>query len=173
MPRRNTRTEKNTLADGGPAPEGMGETPKIDPKEIEGKEGMITELGPKIKYVGKVNRLIKEDVIEIHDNPEVEGEMVEVVVKRAGEYERVLAEPHEIPTVIIDGTRKIELPSGEEQLAGFYHPDAVFLMNRYRSKFKRVVDKDGEPAAETPAADDVDASAADKNASGAAQGGEE
>ena len=41
------------------------------------------------------------------------------------------------PVLRINGARRIELPSDEEQKAGFSHPDALFLLSAYPKDFKR------------------------------------
>ena len=111
-----------------------------------------------IKYVGKVRRMAKEDILE--------GGEVKV---KAGDYFMDVPEDDEIPTVLINGRKRIELPSGAEQKAGFNHPDAVFLLNNYRDTFKKVVTKDGLPVAEGGQGDNFNAADAE-NASTEAQG---
>lgn len=57
--------------------------------------------------------------------------------KKTGEpVKEIIRTPEHIPTFRVNGGKKIELPSGEEQLKGFYHPDAVFLKRAYPDQFK-------------------------------------
>lgn len=42
------------------------------------------------------------------------------------------------PTMLLrNGNTKYELPDAETQKRGFYHPEAIELIRRYPSKFKR------------------------------------
>lgn len=46
--------------------------------------------------------------------------------------------PDNVPTYRKDGEMEFKLPSGEAQIAGFHHPDAVRLMRAWPKDFKRI-----------------------------------
>lgn len=113
-----------------------------------------------IKFVGKVRRLAKEDVLDERG-----------VKVRAGDYFMDAPEDDEVPTVLINGRKWIELPSGAEQKAGFQHPDAVFLLNNYGHLFKKVVVKDGSPVEGEAGRDGSNADGQESSSSAAQEGG--
>lgn len=92
-------------------------------KSEEEEEAPVEEVKePNIQYVGK--KFVKD--------------------KQTGEVTETLMMPaDEVPTLRINGSRRFELPSGEEQLAGFCLPakDAAFLRKAYPDQFKRPVKK--------------------------------
>jgi hypothetical protein len=174
--------EDQALVEAGEAPEGF-ETPKVDPEDLKDMDEVTitefvddddkvvsTQLGEVvgkrsvpdllIRYIGKVQKVVKEDILD---------EETGKVKHTRGSLIEVVAEPEEVPTVLINGTRRIELPSGEEQLAGFQHEDAMFLLNNYRDKFKKVVAKDGSRVAAGTSGEDT-AGADAENAATEAQG---
>lgn len=69
--------------------------------------------------------------------------------KKGGEHIR-RTHAKDIPTFRKNGHKKIELPSGAEQLKGFYHEDASFLVNTYRNEFKPIVAKAAVRAKKSP-----------------------
>ncbi len=102
-------------------PEGDSERESEGEAQQEPEEGSeVTE--PNIQYVGK--KAIKDKQT---------GEVVNTIMMPADE----------VPTLRINGSRRFELPSGEEQLAGFCLPakDAAFLRKAYPDQFKRPVKK--------------------------------
>lgn len=128
---------------------------KTEPVTVESK-------GPTIKYIGKSQILNKE----------------------SGQYEIRPTPEDRIPTTLINGRKRIDLPSGAEQIAGFQHPDAMFLVNNYRDQFKMVTDKAGEPVSSeedgsdepgfiTENASDAEQGPAAENATGEPEGDKE
>ncbi len=101
----------------------------------------------------ETDEVVKEESGETEEEkPAVEEEVKEPNVqyvgkkrlkdKQTGEVtETIMMPADEVPTLRINGDRRFELPSGEEQLAGFYHPDAAFLRKAYPDQFKRPVKK--------------------------------
>ncbi len=104
------------------APEGDSEGGLEGEAQQEPEEGSKVTSEPNIQYVGK--KFVKD--------------------KQTGEVtETIMMPADEVPTLRINGARRFELPSGEEQLAGFYLPpkDAAFLRKAYPDQFKRPVKK--------------------------------
>ena len=98
-----------------PEIEKEGTTPPVSPPNQEEKE----KPTPNVKFVGK--RLYLD--------------------KKTGERRSELARPEDIPTQRINGQYVFDLPSGKEQLKGFYHEEAAKLVQFYGSKFKPIVNK--------------------------------
>ena len=88
-------------------------TPPVSPSTKEEKE----KPTPNVKFIGK--RLYLD--------------------KKTGERRSELARPEDIPTQRINGRYVFDLPSGKEQLKGFYHEEAAKLVQFYGCKFKPIV----------------------------------
>jgi hypothetical protein len=57
--------------------------------------------------------------------------------KETGKMKVTPVAAEDVPTFRKDGEMEFKLPSGEEQLKGFYHPEAARLMRAWPKDFKR------------------------------------
>jgi hypothetical protein len=68
--------------------------------------------------------------------PAPEPNVIFVGKKKEGGKLVGIEDPELVPTWRRDGSVQFKLPSGEEQLAGFYHPEAARLISAFPADFK-------------------------------------